>query len=58
MCKSGRNFHAGDGLVGEDVEKTITNIGRLARLGMRETDEEILRIMTDVPAGERAPASI
>lgn len=35
-----------------------TNIGRLARLGMRETDEEILRIMTDVPAGERAPASI
>ena len=57
MCKSGRNFHAGDGLVGEDVEKTITNIGRLARLGMRETDEEILRIMTDAPAVERTPTS-
>ena len=57
MCKSGRNFHAGDGLVGEDVEKTITNISRLARLGMRETDEEILRIMTDAPAVERTPTS-
>ena len=57
MCKNGRNFNDGDGLVGEDVEKTIENIGRLARLGMRETDEEILRIMTDAPAVERTPAS-
>lgn len=57
MCKNGRNFNDGDGLVSEDVEKTIENIGRLARLGMRETDEEILRIMTDAPAVERTPAS-
>ena len=28
------------------VENTIENIGRIGRLGMRETDKEIIRIMT------------
>lgn len=27
------------------VEATITNVGRLAREGMKETDKEIIRIM-------------
>ena len=40
-----RQFYPGEGLVGEDVEKTIANIGRLAAKGMRETDREILNIM-------------
>lgn len=36
----------GDGIVADDVEATIRNIGELARDGMRETDEVILEIMT------------
>jgi len=29
------------------VENTIKNVGRLARLGMAETDKEIIHIMID-----------
>ena len=36
----------GDGIVGENVEATIKNIGELAQKGMHETDEVIFRIMT------------
>ena len=39
----------GDGIVTKGVENTIDNVGRLGRLGMRETDREILRIMTGQP---------
>ena len=39
-------LHGGDGIVGDDVEDTITNIGKLAHDGMRETDDVILNIMT------------
>lgn len=38
---------ARDGIVGEDIEKTIANIGHLAQAGMRGTDEVILNIMTE-----------
>ena len=27
------------------VENTITNVGRIASIGMRQTDEEIIQIM-------------
>ena len=37
----------GEGIVGCDVEKTIANVGRMASLGMRDTDAEILSIMTE-----------
>lgn len=47
MYKNGQEFRAGDGLVTHGVEKTIRNIGTLAREGMRETDREILHIMCD-----------
>lgn len=46
MYKSGNQFYGGDGIVTKGVENTIENIGRLGRLGMRETDREIIRIMT------------
>ena len=39
-------LHGGEGIVGEDVEETIKNIGELAQAGMQETDEVILGIMT------------
>lgn len=52
MYKNGNQFYGGDGIVTKGVEATIENIGRLGRLGMRETDREIIRIMT----GQKAEA--
>ncbi len=49
MARDGQAFCGGDGIVGEGVENTIVNVGRLGRVGMRETDKTILRIMTDQP---------
>ena len=46
MFTCGQEFRGGDGIVTKGVEATIENIGRLGRLGMRETDKEIIRIMT------------
>lgn len=47
MFKNGQQFYAGDGLVVKGVENSIANFGRLARVGMRETDHEIIRMMTE-----------
>lgn len=44
---NGSQFYAGDGIVSKGVENTLKNVGRLGSDGMRETDREILRIMTD-----------
>ena len=49
MTRDGQAFLGGDGIVGKSVENTIVNVGRLGRVGMRETDKTILRIMTDQP---------
>ncbi len=38
-------FKPGEGMVKEDVEETISNIGRMGRVGMKATDNEILNIM-------------
>jgi len=46
MFTCGQEFRGGDGIITKGVEATIENIGRLGRLGMRETDKEIIRIMT------------
>ena len=45
MYKSGQQFYGGDGIIQKGVENTIRNVGRLGRVGMRETDKEIIRIM-------------
>ncbi len=45
MWKCGQEFKSGDGLVCSDVEKTIANIGRLGRVGMKQTNEEIIDMM-------------
>lgn len=47
MYKNGKQFYGGDGLVAKGVENTIKNIGRLGKDGMRETDREIIKIMTE-----------
>lgn len=46
MALNHRRFPAGDGMVASDLETTIQNIGDLAHDGMKETDREILHIMT------------
>ena len=45
MYLENQQFYGGDGIVTKGVDKTVTNIGRLAREGMRETDKTILDIM-------------
>ena len=47
MYQNGQQFFGGDGLVVKGVENSITNFGRLGRVGMRETDREIIRMMTE-----------
>ena len=46
MFRCDQQFRGGDGIVTKGVENTIENVGRIGRLGMRETDKEIIRIMT------------
>lgn len=46
MFLEGQQFFGGDGLVSKGVENTLANIGRLGSVGMKETDKEIIRIMT------------
>lgn len=45
MYKGGSQFYGGDGILERGVENTIDNVGSLARVGMKETDEEIIRLM-------------
>jgi len=44
-AKKGRGLSYGDGIVGADVESTISNVGTLGNDGMKETDDVILDIM-------------
>ena len=45
MFKEGNQFYSGEGIVTKGVENTIKNVGKLASLGMVETDKEIINIM-------------
>lgn len=47
MYKMGNQFRDGEGIVRKGVENTIANVGRLGKEGMRETDREILKMMTE-----------
>lgn len=40
-------FLPGDGILGDNIESTIKNIWRLGKHGMKQTDVEILKIMTE-----------
>lgn len=42
-----QQFRDGDGIVSKGVENTIKNISRLGSEGMKETDKEIIKIMTE-----------
>ena len=46
MFLNGQEFHGGDGIISKGIESTLRNVTRLGKEGMKETDEEIIRIMT------------
>lgn len=46
MYLNGQEFHGGDGIISKGIESTLRNVTRLGKEGMKETDEEIIRIMT------------
>lgn len=48
MYKNGQQFYKEDGIIGHGVEATIQNVGRLGKLGMKQTNEEIIKIMLGV----------
>ena len=45
MYLENQQFYGGDGIVTKGVDKTVVNVGRLAREGMKQTDKTILEIM-------------
>ncbi|MEE1085751.1 MAG: L-serine ammonia-lyase, iron-sulfur-dependent, subunit alpha [Schaedlerella sp.] len=42
-----KSFLPGEGLIKGDIEETIKSMGYIGRVGMRETDTEILNVMID-----------
>ena len=47
MYRHDSQFYGGDGIVVKGVENTIRAVSAIAREGMRETDNEIIRLMID-----------
>ena len=47
MSMRGNAFEANTGIIRESLEETIQSIGHVGRVGMKETDIEILNIMLD-----------
>ncbi len=45
MYIRGQQFYGGDGIVTKGVEATLKNVGRLGKEGMKETNEEIIKMM-------------
>lgn len=45
MSMRGRFFQPGEGFVQKDIEETIKSLGYIGRVGMKETDAQILKIM-------------
>jgi L-cysteine desulfidase len=46
MFRCGQEFKAGDGIVRKGVEATLQSVGRLGKDGMKQTNDEIISIMT------------
>lgn len=45
QAKAGESFESGDGIVMDSLEETMQTVGRIARYGMKSTDEVILNEM-------------
>lgn len=46
LALDGICISANDGIIEKDIEKTISNLGRIGSVGMQTTDEMILDIMS------------
>ena len=47
MSMKGEGFKSGEGIVKDDLEKTIRAVGYIGKEGMKSTDIEVLNIMID-----------
>ncbi len=47
LSKKQQAFRPGEGIIKDDIEKTIASVGRMGKEGMKSTDVEILNIMLD-----------
>lgn len=47
MAMDGFTFNDGEGIVQNDIERTIRSVGYVGRVGMKMTDSQILNIMLD-----------
>lgn len=47
MYRDNQQFYGGDGIVTKGADNTVRNVGRLAREGMRDTNQTILDIMLE-----------
>ena len=47
MYENGNQFFGGEGIVKKGVENTIATVGKLARIGMEQTDKEIIHLMME-----------
>ena len=45
MFRHGQQFYSGDGIVTKGVDAMIQNVGRLGKDGMKETNNEIIKMM-------------
>ena len=49
MYQNGQQFYAGDGIVVKGADANVKMVGRLGRLGMKETNREIIEMMLGHP---------
>ena len=47
MSMNDDKFRGGEGFIEDDVEATIKNMGYIGKIGMKDTDREILNVMID-----------
>lgn len=47
LASAGKYLHGGDGIIADDIESTLKNIGKLSQDGMNTTDKVIIGIMND-----------
>ena len=45
LAMAGRSYGAHNGILQENADETIGCVGHIGRDGMRETDQEIIRMM-------------
>lgn len=45
LASNGKYLHGGDGIIADDIEQTLVNIGKLSQDGMQITDKVIIDIM-------------